>query len=398
MEEKVNMDINTKAVHVGDRRKPGAYVPVTTPIYTAATFLYDNVETLDKVFAHEQEGYAYARYDSPNNSGLEELCSAFENGHGALACASGMAALQLALSATLIDRRKHVLAASALYGASINLLMNVMAPFGVEISFVDITDLTALEEAILENKPGCILMETISNPLLRVGDIAKIAAMARANNAALIVDNTFASPMIVRPLDLGAHIVVHSLTKYLSGHGDSMGGVIISDAEHFEVIRSLSRTYGPILGPFESYLCFRGMKTFPLRMERHCANAIKVARYLEKHPAVERVHFPDQQDHPDKETIASQFAPSLYGGIVTFLVKSAAKQDIMNFMDRLKLVVRGTSLGDVHSLMLYPLIASHRDLSPKQRQRQGIHDNLVRLSVGIESASDICTDLDQALR
>ena len=276
--------------------------------------------------------------------------------------------------------------------------MNVMAPFGVEISFVDITDLTALEEAILENKPGCILMETISNPLLRVGDIAKIAAMARANNAALIVDNTFASPMIVRPLDLGAHIVVHSLTKYLSGHGDSMGGVIISDAEHFEVIRSLSRTYGPILGPFESYLCFRGMKTFPLRMERHCANAIKVARYLEKHPAVERVHFPDQQDHPDKETIASQFAPSLYGGIVTFLVKSAAKQDIMNFMDRLKLVVRGTSLGDVHSLMLYPLIASHRDLSPKQRQRQGIHDNLVRLSVGIESATDICADLDQALR
>ena len=204
--------------------------------------------------------------------------------------------------------------------------------------------------------------------------------------------------MIVRPLDLGAHIVVHSLTKYLSGHGDVMGGVIVSDAEHFGVIRSMSRTYGPILGPFESYLCFRGAKTFPLRMERICSNAIQVARFLEKHPAVERVHFPDQAGHPDRETIARQFTPGLYGGIVTFLLKGQDKQGIMDFMDRLKLIVRGTSLGDVHSLMLYPLIASHRDLSPKQRQRQGILDNLVRLSVGIESAADICADLDQALR
>ncbi len=392
------MEINTKAVHVGDRRKPGAFVPVTTPIYTAATYLYENVETLDKVFAHEVEGYAYARYDNPNNSGLEEICTALENGHGSLACASGMAALQLALTAALIDRRKHILAASALYGATTNLLMNVLAPFGVETTFVDITDLAAVAEAIQENKPGCILMESISNPLLRVGDIAKIAALAHANGAALIVDNTFASPMIVCPLDLGAHIVVHSLTKYLSGHGDTMGGVIITDAAHLPVIRSLSRTYGPILGPFDSYLCFRGIKTFPLRMERQCNNAIAVARFLEQHASVERVHFPDQTDHPDKQTIAQQFAPGLFGGIVTFLVKDAAKQDVMNFMDRLKLIVCGTSLGDVHSLMLYPLIASHRDLSPKQRQRQGIHDNLVRLSVGIESAKDICADLDQALR
>ena len=392
------MEINTKAVHVGDRRKPGAFVPVTTPIYTAATYLYENVETLDKVFANEVEGYAYARYDNPNNSGLEEICTVLENGHGALACASGMAALQLALTAALIDRRKHILAASALYGATTNLLMNVLAPFGVETTFVDITNLAAVAEAIQENKPGCILMESISNPLLRVGDIARIAALAQANGAALIVDNTFASPMIVRPLDLGAHIVVHSLTKYLSGHGDTMGGVIVTDAAHFPVIRSLSRTYGPILGPFDSYLCFRGIKTFPLRMERQCNNAIAVARFLEQHPCVERVHFPDQTDHPDKQTISQQFAPGLFGGIVTFLVKDAAKQDVMNFMDRLKLIVCGTSLGDVHSLMLYPLIASHRDLSPKQRQRQGIHDNLVRLSVGIESAKDICADLDQALR
>ena len=392
------MDINTKAVHVGDRRKPGAYVPVTTPIYTAATYLYENVETLDKVFSHEIEGYAYARFDNPNNSGLEELCAMFENGHGALTCASGMAALQLALSAVLVDRRKHILAASALYGATTNLLLNVFAPFGVETTFVDITDLAAVEEAIIENKPGCILMETVSNPLLRVGDIAKIAALARANDVALVVDNTFSTPMIVRPLELGAHIVVHSLTKYISGHGDTMGGVIVSDSGHFEAIRSMSRTYGPILGPFDSYLCFRGAKTFPLRMERICANAIEVARFLEKHPAIERVHFPDQTDHPDRETIARQFTPGLYGGIVSFQVKGADKQGIMSFMDRLKLIVRGTSLGDVHSLMLYPLIASHRDLSPKQRQRQGIEDNLVRLSVGIEGAADICADLDQALR
>ena len=392
------MNINTKAVHVGDRRKPGTFTPVTTPIYTATTYLYDNVETLDKVFGHEEEGYSYIRYDNPNNSGVEEMCTVLEGGAGSLACASGMAALQLALSAALVDRRKQVVASSALYGATINLLNNVLAPFGIETTYVDITDLVAVEEAIKENKPGAVLMETISNPLLRVGQIDRIAELARANGAALIVDNTFASPMVVQPMALGAHMVVHSLTKYLAGHGDTMGGVIIADAEHLPVIRSMSRTYGPVLGPFDAYLTFRGMKTFPLRMERHCANAVAVARFLENHPAIERVHYPDQAGHPDAETIKRLFAPGLYGAIVTFEVKGVDKKAIMQFMDRLKLVVCGTSLGDVHSLLLYPLIASHRDLSPKQRQRMGIHDNLVRLSVGIEAPEDICADLDQALQ
>ena len=392
------MNINTKAVHVGDRRKAGPATPVTTPIYTATTYLYDNVETLDKVFAHEEEGYSYLRYDNPNNSGVEELCTMLEGGVGSLACASGMAALQLALSAALVDRRKRVVASNALYGATINLLNNVLAPFGIETTYIDITDLGAVEEAIKTERPGAILMESISNPLLRVGQIDRIAALARASEAVLIVDNTFASPMVVQPMALGAHMVVHSLTKYLAGHGDTMGGVIISDEGHLPVLRSMSSTCGPVLGPFDAYLTFRGMKTFPLRMEKHCANAIAVARFLEQHPAIDRVHFPDQPLHPDANTIKRLFAPGLFGAIVTFEVKDAVKQDIMNFMDRLKLVVRGTSLGDVHSLMLYPLIASHRDLSPKQRARMGIHDNLVRLSVGIEAPEDICADIALALQ
>jgi cystathionine beta-lyase/cystathionine gamma-synthase len=390
------MKIHTKAVHAGDRKKTGSHIPVTTPIHTAASYFYENLEQLDRVFAHESEGFAYARYDNPTNAALDELAKALENGHGALCCASGMAAIHIALTAALMDRRKFVLAASALYGATVNLLLKVLEPFGTEVNFVDICDLDAVQKAVREHKPGCIVMETISNPVLRVGPVDRIAEIAKEAGAALVVDNTFATPMMVRPLELGASIVVHSATKYLAGHGDVLGGILISDEQHHESIRALARIYGPLLGPFEAYLTMRGIKTFPIRFERQCRNACRVASWLAAHPGVERVFFPADPTHPDSQTIKRLFPQDLYGAMISFELKDAGREQVFRWIDNLKMIVRATSLGDVHSMVLYPAMASHRDIAPKQRERMGIKDSLIRLSIGIEAPEDIIADLEQA--
>jgi cystathionine beta-lyase/cystathionine gamma-synthase len=395
MEKKVKQ--HTKAVHAGDRKRAGSHIPVTTPINTAVSFFYENIEQLDRVFGREEPGFSYSRYDNPSNQALEQLCASLESGHGALACSSGMAAIHVALLTALTDRRKSVVAANALYGATVNLLMNVLEPLGVEVRFVDVCDLAETEKAIQEAKPGCVLMETISNPLLRVGQIDKIAALTKSAGAALLVDNTFATPLLARPLEMGANLVVHSLTKFLAGHGDVLGGVVISDEAHYETLRTLSRTFGPVLGPFESYLAMRGIKTFAVRVERQCTNACRVASWLAARPEIARVHFPADPAHPDAAAIRRMLPDGLFGAIVTFELKGAGRDDVFRFMNALQLVVPATSLGDVHSMMLYPAMSSHRELSPKHRERMGISDGMVRLSVGIESVEDIIADLEQAL-
>ncbi len=391
------MNIHTKAVHAGDRKEAGPHIPVTTPIHAASSYFYKDAEELDRVFGGDQPGFSYARYGNPSNAALEELTTALEGGHGSLACSSGMAALQMAILTALTDRRKAVLAADALYGATFNLLMTVLAPLGVDVRFVNMCDLDAVARAIEEQKPGCLVMETISNPILRVAEVDKIAILARAAGAALIVDNTFATPLLLRPIELGASIVVHSLTKYLAGHGDVLGGVVISDEPHFATLTALSRVTGPALGPFDCFLAMRGIKTFPLRMERQCENASRVAAALTVNPNVGRVYFPRDHAHPDAAAIARLFPAGLYGAIVTFELKGAGREGVFRFMNALKMVVPATSLGDVHTMTLYPAMSSHREISPKQRARMGIGDNLVRLSVGIEAVEDILADLEQAL-
>jgi cystathionine gamma-synthase/methionine-gamma-lyase len=389
--------IESKAVHAGDRKRSGSHVPVTTPIYTASSYFYESAEKLDRVFGKEEEGFAYARYDNPTNAALEELVNSLENGSGALACASGMTAVQVALSAAIADRRKSIVAASALYGATTNMLLTMFEPLGVDVRFVDVCDLPAVQKAIAEAKPGCVILETVSNPLLRVGDIDEIAKLSRGAGAALIVDNTFATPMLVRPLEMGANMVVHSVTKYLAGHGDVLGGVIVSDEEHHELIRRMSRISGPVLGPFESYLTMRGIKTFPLRFERQCRNACRVANWLSQHPRIARVNYLADPAHPDAAVIRRIFTNDLYGAMVSFEIRDGGREQIFAIMDRLKMIVPATSLGDVHTMVLYPVMSSHRDIAPKQRERAGIRDNLLRLSVGIESVEDILDDLEQAL-
>lgn len=398
MEEKISpARIQTRAVHAGDRKRLEGFTPVTTPIYTATSFIYEDIDRLDKVFGREEPGPSYSRYSNPSNDALEELMTSLESGAGALACSSGMAAVQVAFATALTDRRKAVVASESLYGASISLLMKVLDPMGVHVKFVDFCDFDALNKAVIEHKPGALLLETISNPILRVAELDRIAQLTKSSGAALIVDNTFATPLIMRPLELGANFVVHSLTKYLSGHGDVLAGIVVADDENIEALRAYSRIVGPVLGPFESYLAMRGIKTFPLRMERQCANACRVASALSSNPAVARVYYPSDPNHPDAEAIHRLFAPNLYGAVVSFELKDAGREKVFQFLNKLKMIVPATSVGDVHSMILYPFMSSHREVSPKHRERMGVRENLVRLSVGIEDATDIVADLERAL-
>lgn len=392
------MKRESKTVHWGDRRRASSvFTPVTTPIYTATSYSYDSMDTLERVFARELEGPSYTRYGNPTLDALEELVRELESGAFCAACSSGMAALHLALLAGLLDRPRRVLCADAIYGSTAALLVSILAPMGVETTFADICDLAALQAAVDETKPGVILMETISNPLLRVGEMDKIAAIARAAGAVLVVDSTFATPLLLRPLELGAGIVVHSATKYLAGHGDVLGGVVVSSEEHADALRSLARTLGPTMSPFESYLTMRGMKTLALRVERQCANACKTASWLSGQPGVDRVYFTGDPAHPDAAAIARLFPKNQTGAMVSFELKGAGREEVFRFMDSLKMIVRGTSLGDVQTLTAYPAMSSHRELTAKHRHRLGIRDNLIRLSIGIEAAEDITADLEQAL-
>lgn len=390
------MKFESKAVHFAERKRGNGCVPSTTPIHTATTYVYDSMEALDRIFSGEDDGQSYGRYANPTRDALAGLVNELEGGAGAIACASGMSALHLGILAALLDRPKRVVAANALYGSTTNLLMNVFGSMGVETTLADICDLAAFEAAIAETKPGAVVMETVSNPLLRVGAMDKIAEISNRAGAPLIVDNTFATPMLVRPLELGASIVVHSATKYMAGHGDVLGGVIVANEENFSSIRTLSRTIGPAMSPFDSYLTMRGIKTMPLRVERQCSNACKVAVWLAAHKNVERVYFTGDPKHPDAATIARLFPKNLQGAMLAFDLKGAGRPEVFRFMEALKMIVPATSLGDVHTMALYPAMASHREISVKMRHRLGIGDGLIRMSIGIEAVEDIIADLEQA--
>ncbi len=391
------MELDTLAIHAGDRKKAAAFVPVTTPIYSAVSYFYPEMETLDRVFANEIPGQNYSRYNNPTSNALEEQVAALEGGEFALATSSGMAAMHLAMLAALADRRKSVVAAQVLYGATYRLLREILEPAGVAVHFVDTNNTVEVEAAVAEHRPGCVVAETIANPMLRVAPVDKLAEIAHRHGALAVVDSTFATPVLVRPLALGVDLVVHSISKYLGGHGDVLGGVVVSRQEFRAALQAISRTIGGVLGPFEAYLAMRGIKTLPLRMRRQCANACRVAAWLASHPRIERVHFPGDPHHPDAAVARRLFPPGLCGAMVSFEVRDAARSEIFRLLDALRMIVPATSLGDVHTMVLYPPMSSHRDLAPKHRQRLGIGDNFLRLSVGIEAPEDIIADLEQAL-
>jgi len=387
----------TLAVHAGERTTRPDYTPVCTPVHNSVTYVYDDMRTLDAVFGGERPGYVYGRFGNPTTAALEEAIAKLEGTESALACASGMAAVHLSLLVAGATSGSAVLTAQDVYGGTHALLTQLLSSQGVQIRAIEMTNLNAVAQAIAETRPTVLFVETISNPLLKIADVPTLAQLAHRAGAKLIVDNTFATPCLYRPALHDADLIVHSATKYLGGHGDAMGGLIAASTERCKAARDLQKIVGGILGPNEAWLILRGLKTLVLRMRQHCQNAALVAHFLNSHPRVSRVFYPGLPTHPQFTLCQRMFPTNLYGGIVSFEIEAADQEQVFRFMNALQVIVPATSLGDVYSLMLYPAHSSHRALTAEERQRLSITPNLVRLSVGIEEASDIIGDLNQAL-
>jgi cystathionine beta-lyase/cystathionine gamma-synthase len=389
--------IFTRAVHAGERGPRPDFTPVSTPIQHSVGYLYEDMVDLDGIFGGQQAGYVYPRYGSPTVSAFEQATAELEEAEDAVAFASGMGAIHAALLGAGVSAGKAVVAATDVYGATYALLEHTFTGLDVRVRFVDITDLDQVAQAIAEERPAVLLCEIISNPLMKVADVPSLAEMAHAAGASLIVDNTFATPYLFCPLEHGADYAVHSATKYLGGHGDVMAGVVACSSQRGLDLRERQKLLGANLGPQEAWLALRGLKTLPLRMRQHCANAQAVARWLAGHPAVDQVNYPGLPHHPQHALAARLFDGRGFGGMLSFDLRGAGQPEVFCFMEALDLVLPATTLGDVYSLTLYPAHSSHRQVAPEVRARIGIGDGLVRLSVGIEEAEDIIADLAQAL-
>jgi cystathionine beta-lyase/cystathionine gamma-synthase len=391
------MAFATRAVHAGERPPHPDYTPVVTPIYPGSSFAYDDMQVVDDIFAATREGYAYTRYGNPTNSAMEDAVAALEGTEAAIGFGSGMAALHGAFLGTGVQAGDTVVASRECYGATTTLLQGYFARLGIRTTFVDALDLAALEAAVQREQPKFVAFETVSNPLLHVADGPAIVEIAHRAGALVVVDNTFTTPVLMRPAQWGADMVVHSSTKYLGGHGDVTAGVVATTGALRHQLYEINKAIGGILGPFEAWLVLRGLKTLPLRVERQCASAAKVAEWLMTHPAIAHVNYPGLADHPQHALMERLSLTGEYGGMISFDIAGADKAAAFRFMEALRLCVAATTLGDVYSLVLYPPMSSHRSLTPEQRAAIGIGDGLIRLSVGIEAVDDIIADLDQAL-
>jgi cystathionine beta-lyase/cystathionine gamma-synthase len=392
-----NKSIFTQAVHSGERAPPPDFVPVSTPVYNAATYYYESMEDLDTVLGGEKKGYVYARYGNPTNRALEEAIAVLENGEAAYTFSSGMAAIHTTLLATGLKNGDTVVASHDLYGATYTLLNILFRDLGIQTHFVDISDHEQVEATIEKENPKTLIFEVISNPLLKVAHVPEIIEIAHNHDVEVLVDSTFTTPYLIKPLEYKADYVMHSSTKYIGGHGDVLGGIIVCSSARREKLYELTKFLGANLGPNEAFLTLRGLKTLPLRMARHCINALKVAEFLSEHPKIGKIFYPGLESHPQYSIASKILRENCYGGMVSFEIKNAGQKEIFKFFEHLELVLPATSLGDIYSLILYPAHSSHRYMTPEERRHIGISDELVRLSVGIEDPDDIIADLEKAL-
>ncbi|RRU15592.1 cystathionine gamma-synthase [Stenotrophomonas sp. 278] len=375
----------TLAIHGGQSPDPstGAVMP---PIYATSTYAQSS--------PGEHQGFEYSRTHNPTRFAYERCVASLEGGSRGYAFASGMAATSTVME--LLDAGSHVVAMDDIYGGTFRLFERVRKrTAGLQFSFVDLTDLAALEAAITP-QTKMVWIETPTNPMLKIVDIAAVTAIAKRHGLIVVVDNTFASPMLQRPLEMGADLVLHSATKYLNGHSDMVGGMVVvgDNAELAEQMAFLQNSVGGVQGPFDSFLALRGLKTLPLRMKAHCANALALAQWLEKHPAVEKVIYPGLTSHPQHELATRQM--NGYGGIVSIVLKGgfeAAKA----FCEKTELFTLAESLGGVESLVNHPAVMTHASIPVERREKLGISDALVRLSVGVEELGDLQVDLERAL-
>jgi cystathionine gamma-synthase/methionine-gamma-lyase len=389
---------NTRAVHAGERGDFMNVNSVVTPIFPSVGYTFANSTELDAVLGGAQPGYVYSpRYANPTVAALETAVANLESAEAALALPSGMAAIHLALLGAGVRAGSHVVVAADVYGATYSLVQGIFTELGVTVHLVDVLDLGRMEKILEQERVTVVLVETISNPLMKVADLPRLAKITKAHNARLLVDNTFCSPYLCNPIKFGADMVIHSATKFIGGHGDVMAGIVAASASLKNEMVRLNKLLGNSLGPFEAWLAHRGLKTLPLRMRQQCQNALKIATWLQNHPKISQVHYAFLPDHPQYDLMNRLSAGKGGGAVLSFEVRGADKAKIFALMDALQLIQPATSLGDIYSLMLYPAISSHRTLSPEERHNLGIGDGLLRLSAGIEDLADIQADLAHAL-
>jgi cystathionine beta-lyase/cystathionine gamma-synthase len=376
------MGFATDAIHVGQEPDPGTGA-VSVPIYQTSTYVQEAVG--------KHKGYDYARAGNPTRTALERNLAHLEGGSHALAFASGMAAINAVV--TLLKSGDHVVVSHAVYGGVYRLFTLVLKNFGLDFSYVDTTCADNVERAIRKNT-RMLYIETPTNPTMAISDLKEMKRLAQAHNLQLVVDNTFMSPYLQRPIEYGADMVIHSTTKFLNGHSDSIGGaVVLTSKEDYDRLYFIQKSAGAILSPFDCWLVLRGVKTLAVRMEQHEKNGRAVAEFLDQHPKVQQVYYPGLKSHPQHELAQRQMKG--FGAMVAFEMGSRAAAEKM--LGQVKLCFLGESLGGVETLISHPATMTHASVPPEERQKIGITDGLARISVGIEDAEDLIADLDQAL-
>lgn len=387
-----NLGFNSRAVHAGGFEDPlGSAV---TPIYQTSTFKFENADHGAKCFSGEDDGYIYTRIGNPTINELENAVANLEGGYGGIAASSGMGAVNIVYLAFL-GAGKHLVAHNSLYGPSRAIMESLYPKYGVESSFVDATDVENVRKAIKPNT-SLIYLETPANPTIGITDIEAICKLAHEHNIPVCVDNTFCSPFLQKPLDLGADIVLHSMTKFINGHADIVAGMVVAKTEeHYKQMRSVMVNMGFNMDPHQAWLTRRGLKTLGIRIDRAQENAQKVAEHLEKHPKVEWILYPGLASHPQFELAKRQMKGP--GAMISFGLKGGFEAG-KKMMDHVKMALLAVSLGGIETLIQHPASMTHSKLSKEAKDMAGITDGLVRLAVGIEDVDDIIADLDQALQ
>ncbi|EHI79026.1 hypothetical protein HMPREF9093_00731 [Fusobacterium sp. oral taxon 370 str. F0437] len=391
--EMKKLGLGTTAIHAGTLKN--LYGTLAMPIYQTSTFIFDSAEQGGRRFALEEAGYIYTRLGNPTTTTLENKIAALEEGEAGIAMSSGMGAISSTLW-TVLKAGDHVVTDKTLYGCTFALMNHGLTRFGVEVTFVDTSNLEEVKNAMKENT-RVVYLETPANPNLKIVDLEGVCKVAHTNpNTLVIVDNTFATPYMQKPLKLGVDIVVHSATKYLNGHGDVIAGLVVTKQELADQIRfvGLKDMTGAVLGPQEAYYIIRGLKTFEIRMERHCKNARAIADFLNKHPKIEKVYYPGLESHPGYEIAKKQMKD--FGAMISFELKGGFEAGKI-LLNNLKLCSLAVSLGDTESLIQHPASMTHSPYTKEEREAAGITDGLVRLSVGLENVEDIIADLEQGL-
>ncbi|HYI26144.1 MAG TPA: PLP-dependent aspartate aminotransferase family protein [Thermomicrobiales bacterium] len=386
------MHPESRQIHAGRVADLGHAEPTALPIHLATAYTYPTTSELDAVFADSSEGYVYSRIGNPTVRALEAAIAAIEGFEDGVAYGSGMAAIH-GIVTTLAKSGDTIVASRDVYGATSAILSGHLADLGINTVFADATDTARFSAVIAESQPVLVLVEAISNPLIRVVDIRAIAEASRTADALLVLDNTFATPVVIRGGDLGADAVVYSGTKHLGGHGDTTSGIIATSGEMATTLRAKRTLVGGVASPFDAWLVLRGIRTLDLRVRRQCANAERLATHLASHPQVKTVYYPGCNG----PIPPGQFQDGLKGTMLAFEIQEGDRDTAFRLQDSLKMILPATTLGDVHTMVLHPATSSHRTISQEQRDAIGIQDSLVRVSLGIEHIDDIIADLDQAI-